>query len=85
MDTAYIPLYLHEMWFPYYMYQFLLVVTFFFFKMLDSERWWKKAGISLMLNKQNTIFDLGFGEEKEKSKQDFPLRHCRLDKTDDWF
>lgn len=38
-----------------------------------------------MLNKQNTFFDLGFGEEKEKSKQDFPLRHCRLDKTDDWF
>lgn len=41
--------------------------------------------MSHVLNKQNTFFDLDFGEEKEKSKQDFPLRYCRLDKTDNWF
>lgn len=45
----------------------------FIFETLESEKCWKKAGMSHLLNKQNTFFDLGFGEEK--SKQDFPLRY----------
>lgn len=45
----------------------------------------EKDGNSHVLSKQNTFFDLSFVQEKDKSKQDFLLRYCGLDRVGNWF
>lgn len=45
----------------------------------------KKNDNSHVLNKQNTFFDLSFVQEKDKSKQDFLLSYCGLDRVGNWF